>query len=186
VTVSIWLVALVVPMHGITIGSLSPGSGDPFTLWFDENAHGLISINGGPVMSNPGLLGVEPLSGMIALYYSLPEAVGPGDIGISEATGDLSDGLRFENGLFGVPAVMFYFSDNSDANDVDLADTGFPAGFSCCSVAEVGPEGNNHFDYFPGGNVYHGISDVPEPGGLGLFGAGMLGLVGVFRRKLGF
>src|SRR6516164_5282983 len=90
--------------------------GDPFILLFDENGNGSISINGGGFVPDPGLIGIDPLSGLTALYYPLPETVVAGDVGVSEPNMPslLTDGLRFENGLFGFQAVMFYFSDNQD------------------------------------------------------------------------
>jgi hypothetical protein len=135
-------------------------SSDPFTLWFDENLFAMISVNGGPIVFNPGHLGVDPLSGMYALYYPLPEPVVEGDVGVQEfdLLGVRSDGLRFENGLFGYPAVMFYFS---GPGDNAYADTGFPAGFPCCDIQEVGNGQYNWFNWYPGGNIYHGGSDTP-------------------------
>ena len=147
---------------------------DPFTLWFDEWGRAVISVNGGPGAPNPGLMGVDPLSGIYGLYYPLPEPVVPGDVGVQEFayTGVLSDGLRFENGLFGFQAVMFYFS---DPGDNALADTGLPSGFPCCDIAEYGiPEVAEYFDWYPGGNIYHGLSDTPEPATLFLIGSGIV------------
>ena len=58
---------------------------------------------------------------------------------------------------------MIYYSDQDDPVHA-LADTGFPTGFPIggFSIDEVGPEGNNGFTWTPGGNVYNGISDVPD------------------------
>ena len=110
-----------------------------------------------------------------------------GDVGVQEFTqsGVLSDGLRFENGLFGFPAVMFYFSEYPPEYPGELADTGFPSGFPCCLVTEQGQqEVYDYFEWHPGGNDYYGVSDTPEPGTLIMFGTGALGLGAILRRKL--
>jgi hypothetical protein len=139
------------------------GSGDPFEIWFDENGHAEASVNGGPLVPVVSGVEIEPTSGINALYYVLPLVVSPGDVRVWEDAGHttLSDLLRFTT------TKMYYFSDNSDGG-TDLADTGFPAVIIPADnggVEEVGPEGNNHFDFLPGGvldNIYHGISDAPS------------------------
>lgn len=163
------------------------GGGDPFTLWFDENGNGWVDEGQiGMRVPDPGFLAIDPLSGILALTYGLPEPVVPGDVGVQEFNqmGVLSDGLRFENGLYGFQAVMFYFS---DLGDRDLADTGFPSGFPCCDIIEYGQQDvYDRFDWYPGGNIYHGVSDVPEPGTLLMLGTGIVGVIGAIRRKLSF
>jgi hypothetical protein len=79
--------------------------------------------------------------------------------------------------------------------DVSLAYRGFPSNLGTgnfLAQLEVGLEGNNGFDYRPGGvpapqnNEYIGISDaVPEPEtyALILAGLGALGFVARQRRK---
>ena len=120
------------------------------------------------------------------LTYFLPVAVTPvgnGTVQVLEpVTGGLSDAIRFTdaNGvLTGCTADrMIYYSDNTDGG-TDLADTGFPANLTTGEqggpVTEIGPEGNNHFQYVASGaNVYNGVSDVPEPGTLFLLGIGLI------------
>ena len=184
-SVTFWALVLVAFSLPLYAGNLGAGGTDPFILNFDENGHGSINQNNTGWRPDPGFLALDPLSGIVALAYGLPENVVPGDVGVQEfgLTGFLSDGLRFENNLYGFPAVMFYFSDPGDSA---LADTGFPLGFPCCLVQEHGiAESVDRFDWFPGGNVYHGLSDTPEPASIALLGSGILGLAGVLRRKLG-
>ncbi len=186
----VYLVAVVVaPLQAVGLG----GSGDPFEIFFDENGNGQISVNGGPLGPIHGVMAPDPAdAGHVVLTYFLPEHVVNGDVAVFEPDSTqqiLSDGLRFTdaNGNldhFSATADrMIYLSETGDA---DKADTGFGnfglvTGFNG-TVPEVGPENNNGFDWFPGGNIYHGISDVPEPGTVILLGIGMLGM-GLYRWR---
>ena len=184
--VTVSLLAASVPMFA---GNLA-GGGDPFTIWFDENGNGSISLNGDPAIPNPGLVFTDPLSGINALAYVLPEVVADGDVRIWDDPGAtvLSDLLRFENGVTlpggQVDTVMFYFS---QAGGPSLADTGFPSVINPNDgggLFEWQVGGVSGFDWYPGGNVYHGISDTPEPGTLLMFGSGIAGLAAMLRRKI--
>ena len=146
----------------------------------------------------PAGVGVLPV-----LIFNLPQQVISGDVRIFEPTATnavLSDALRFTTGsgdgqgvISGAATgagrtVMIYYSDLALGSEhSDLADTGFPTNLGtglAVSIAEVGPEGNNGFDYQPGGvpypknNEYFGISDstVPEMGTWAMMIVGFLGL----------
>jgi hypothetical protein len=157
-----------------------PANAQFFSLKFDENGNGL--LNG--TTPDQGTLMVDPQSGLTALAYALPSLVSSGDVGVMDPDGSFGDGLRFED-INGV-SYMFYFSDNSDGGG-SLADTGLPSGnFQNFFVTEVGTENVNSFTYLVGGggnNSYFGISDTPEPSSLLLTASGLLGLVGVARRR---
>jgi hypothetical protein len=185
---------------------------DPFLLSFDENGNATISLNGGPARPLRGALLSDPANrtpgAPLALIYDLPEPVISGDVSFSEpapGTG-ISDWLRFTDstgvisGAATDPAstVMVFYSDLEPGEpNPDLADVGFPANLgtgNSLAQAEIGAEGNNGFDYLPGGvpppgnNEYKGISDlavVPEPASLALLGGGLaIGWL-VRRRRRG-
>ena len=159
----------------------------------------------GVLAPDPGPLGLSSV-----LTYNLggppPPPLVAGDVRLTNAA-ECSppcflDVVRFNPAGTGgpsYPASLLFYSDSMDGID-SLADTPSPPGASytnVVSIAEVGPEGNNSAFYtpadgqpgfVPGFTVsYHFISDataIPEPGTLGLLGAGLLGLAGAIRRKL--
>jgi hypothetical protein len=190
-TLGTMIVLAALPLAAVPMSSSNglAGSGDVFTLWFDENGHGRFSQNGGPVVGDAGVLMVDPISGLLALAYALPEPVNTGDVRVWEDANAtiLSDLMRFENIGPNGNGVMFYFS---DPGDKDLADiNGIPPLFNINDGGGIfelpfGNESVNGFDWFPGGNVYHGISDTPEPGSIMLFGSGALGLSVLLRRTM--
>lgn len=179
---------------------------DVMILHFDESGNGTIAENGGPTTTLRGTLAADPNSGvgsLPVLTYLLPEPVVSGDVSFAEPGGGISDWLRFTDntgvisgGVTGAGSRMIFYSDEELGElHPDLADVlVFPAslgtGNTLASV-EIGPEGNNGFDYQPGGvpypgnNEYVGISDAPEPGTLALLGFGIAatGLIARRRRR---
>ena len=187
------------------LSALSPPG--PFLVRFDENGHATIQVNGGAVTTLTGVLAADPsvpasVGQQLALTFMLPEPVVAGDVSFAEAAGGpASDWLRFTDtaghltGATGTGTRMLFYSDiEAGETSPDLADRGFPTNLGSGNVLaqlEVGIEGNNGFDYRPGGvpaplnNEYIGISDaVPEPEtfALMLSGLGALGFVSAKRK----
>jgi phospholipase C len=176
------------------------GSGDPFTFNFDENGNGMIDFRDFMgFRTNNGALEADPTQpgNPLVLTYHLPTVMVNGDVRVWEnsAATILSDVLRFTDAagnLTGQTADrMIYYSDLPEQNESgpdDLADTGFPAVLrpnDGGGIFETGPEGNNRFQWAPGGtvdNVFNGISDAPEPGTTGLILLGAATLVWARRR----
>jgi hypothetical protein len=171
------------------------GSGDPFTLSFDELGNGLIDMRDGT-----GPHPISPVGGATNLIFALPTPVITGDVRFWEdfVGGTLSDVLRFTNangdldgGLNGT--VMIVYSDLPEPGTVGgLADVGIPTNLTPRDgggFLEIGPEGNNGATYSPGGpfdNTYVFRSDgslVPEPASIIMLSLGTLGAAGYGWRR---
>jgi PEP-CTERM motif len=194
-----WLVgfaAMVILFGGVGQASAS------FILHFDENGNGSYTqtLSSGAVVSGTivGVVTQDPSApaGMMGLTYTLPELVNNGDVLVTEPGNPtapvISDLLRFTNNRGDLTVghqtagLLIYYSDieQGEAN-TDLADLPFttlPANQNGI-ISEVGPEGNNGFDWLPGGNEYVGISDAPEPATLTILGIGIAGMAGYGWRR---
>lgn len=204
--------AVAVPANVMAQQQLAPGLSaltpvGPFLLRFDENGNATITVGAGQPTTLPGLVLPDPTSPvgaapLFALTYMLPEPVIAGDVSFAEPGGGISDWLRFTDAaghLTGAttasPRMLFYSDLEPNETNPDLADRIFPANLGSgnfLAQLEVGSEGNNGFDYRPGGvpfpqnNEYIGISDaVPEPENytLMLVGLGLLGFIARHRTR---
>ena len=169
---TLMMAALVVPMYAGSYGPDSPR----VELSFDEDGHAN-ALYGGVYHNVPASIMLDPSSGMMFLAYQLPFLDGFGccfDVGINDQSGQLSDGLRFED--INGKSYMFYFSDPNVPFGYSQAKAdkyGFPSNFfPSRRYTEFGTEGNfTQFDFnvvgYGGGNAgnrYTGQSDlfVPE------------------------
>ena len=183
-------------VFGFTLAVASSTSFAQFTFTIDE--FGVGSFGGAVV---PSTVGLDPSGGVAGpvLIYTLPFAVTPGDVILSEP-GQVppltSDIIRFWNSAAGNQSEIIFYSDFSAADPADApADVGLPTQlFNPITITEVGPEGNNGAIYnalpgMPGSTSapvqYNIISDVPEPGtgALLLSGVGLLFGIMRFRRE---
>jgi hypothetical protein len=184
-------------VFGFTLAVASSTSFAQFTFTIDEF--------GGPLTSLPSTIGPDPSGGVAGpvLIYTLPFAVVPGDVILSEP-GQVppltSDVVRFWNPTGINQTEIIFYSDFSTTDPADApADVGMPPQLQSLTVTipEVGPEGNNGAVYvanpgMPGSTSapvqYNIISDtsVPEPGtgALLLSGVGLLFGIRRFRRKV--
>ena len=139
----------------------------PFLVRFDEDGHATIAINGGAATVLTGTLAPDPTipagaGQQLALTFMLPEPVVAGDVSFAEVAGAAgSDWLRFTDnagnlrGATGAGTRMIFYSEfEPGETNASLADRGFPTNLgsgNTLAQLEVGLEGNNGFDYRPGG-----------------------------------
>jgi hypothetical protein len=163
----------------------------------DENCNGTINGFGTSALPCGFAADAGPGGLATAMTYDLlnPPGLVVGDVLMSDpgCGGCLSDVVRFNP-----DGTLVFYSDNTDGANAG-ADTGLPTAFYPINVSipEVGDVGQVQYAiYIPGAGMpgyvagafapieYTFISDTPEPGTLVMFGSGVLGLVGLLRRKI--
>jgi len=180
------------------MSGLAISSANAFTINFDENGNATCDLSG----CGNASVGPDPthlVSGNVLTYtlppqdaFGNPLLINAGTVGINNASGQLSDALRFTNAngdLFGNRATQMIFYSFDDFGS--LADVSMPPGFVAFAGATENAAGSFTFD--TGTNVFNGMSDVegttpseiPAPEALPLFatGLGALGLLGRRRKR---
>ena len=170
-----------------------PFPGATWTL--TETGTATLTYQGNTMATVPGVLQLEPLSGIVGLYYNLNIPNQAGDVLLLEpVTFETNDVLRFDG------RGVYFFSDlePNDPNP-DLADVPqipLVVQGNSVTILEIGPEGNNGALWIPPsgfagedlsgafpGIQYNIISDVPEPGSAAM--AGLIALLSLFKWRRG-
>ena len=165
-----------------------PAGPDPFYISFDEYGNALVQTY------NPDLGGYNPPvyeAGTVqpggGIVYDLPEFVINGSVlvrGVDEFENNgYSDRIEFfDEPGHNTSSLLYQSYLSPDEVTHEPADVpSFPFD-SATVVDEVGPEGNNYFDYVAGSgdpattNFYHGVSDgqIPEPMSASVLAVGAL------------
>ena len=197
----VFLQLLAVAVFVCCLSSSALAQGFSVSITVDENCNGVLTNTSGYSAVLPCAFQNDPGPGGLTtvMTYGLlnPPGLTAGDVLLLEGpNGSMYDVIRFNDSQVCADSegCLVFYSDNVDGFD-SLADTFGPPGALYANNVSIVEVGGSRAIYTPvagqpgfvvgaaGPVTYTLISDVPEPATLSLFATGLLGLLGMIRKR---